>query len=266
MSYAAGCIPAEEIRRHLSGRFSTTVESYDIVESTNTLARAKAADGAPEGLVIISATQTGGRGRKGRSFFSPDGTGIYMSILLRPEMDAELALGVTTTAAVSVCRAIESLTCRNPGIKWVNDIFIDDRKVCGILTETAFGAAAGRPDYVVLGIGVNASEPKGGFPEEIRSIAGSVFAESETDRRAILAARIIDCFFEDYAEMKTGLPAQEYRRRCIVPGRRILVMKPDGARSATALSVDDRCRLLVQYEDMTTELLCSGEISIKLDI
>ncbi|MBR3862676.1 MAG: biotin--[Clostridia bacterium] len=96
-----------------------------------------------------------GRGRKGRSFFSPDGTGIYMSLLLRPQIHAELALRITTVAAVSVCQAIEKLSSRKPGIKWVNDIYMDGRKVCGILTETAL-ASGGRLEYAVLGIGVNA--------------------------------------------------------------------------------------------------------------
>ncbi len=265
MSPERGCIPAEGILRHLSGKAEITVESFDCVDSTNAVVRTRAADGAAEGLVVISSSQTQGRGRKGRSFFSPDGTGIYMSILLRPEMAAELALRVTTVAAVSVCQAIESLTGRNAGIKWVNDIFMNGRKVCGILTETAFGAAVGKPEYVVLGIGVNAVEPENGFPEEIREIAGSVFGKCSTDPRGQLAARIIDCFFENYSMMAEDSFAGEYRRRCIVPGHRVMVLKPDGSRQADALSVDDECRLLVRYDDGSTELLHSGEISIKLD-
>jgi len=265
MSPEKGCIPVEDILIYLSGTAEVTVESFDCVDSTNAVARTRAADGAPEGLVVISSAQTQGRGRKGRTFFSPDGTGIYMSILLRPEMSAEMALRVTTVAAVSVCQAIESLTGRNADIKWVNDIFMNGRKVCGILTETVFGASAGKPEYVVLGIGVNAVEPENGFPEEIRDIAGSVFERCSTDPRGLLAARIIDCFFENYAKMAENSFAGEYRQRCIVPGHRVMVVSPYGLRQADALSVDDECRLLVRYDDGRTELLHSGEISIKLD-
>ena len=159
-----GRLDSAEIRRFLrDAAKGFEPETFDTVDSTNSIARQRAAAGACEGLTLIASSQTTGRGRKGRNLFSPDGTGIYMSVLLRPQASPQIALRITTMAAVSVCQAIEGLCSREPGIKWVNDIYMDGRKVCGILTETAL-AAGGRLEYVVLGIGVNALEPEGGFP------------------------------------------------------------------------------------------------------
>jgi len=260
-----GRLDSAEIRRFLrDAAKGFEPETFDTVDSTNSIARQRAAEGAGEGLTIIASSQTAGRGRKGRSFFSPDGTGIYMSVLLRPQASPQIALRITTMAAVSVCQAIEGLCSREPGIKWVNDIYMDGRKVCGILTETAL-ASGGRLEYVVLGIGVNALEPEGGFPEDIKDIAGSVFAAEDGDMRARLAAEIMNRFAENYAGLENDSFAEEYRRRCIVPGQRVLVLKQDGSgREADALAVDDECRLLVRYDDGTEELLYSGEISIKM--
>ncbi len=266
MAEMIGIIHSVEINSRLHGAGGCfRVETYHTVDSTNAIARERAIEGEPEGLAVIASAQTAGRGRKGRSFFSPDNTGIYMSLLLRPRIHAGLALRITTVAAVSVCQAIEKLSESKPGIKWVNDIYIDGRKVCGILTETALEAAGGMLEYAVLGIGVNALEPEGGFPEEIRDIAGSVFSAQDGDLRAELAAEIINCFAENYARLDDEGFAEEYRRRCIVPGKRVMVLKQDSTREAYALDVDDECRLLVRYDDGSGELLCSGEISIKLN-
>ena len=218
MANTIGRIPADEINSRLHGAGGCfRIETFSVVDSTNAIARQRAIDGEAEGLAVLASAQTAGRGRKGRSFFSPDGTGIYLSLLLRPQIPAELALRITTVAAVSVCQAIEKLSSRKPGIKWVNDIYMDGRKVCGILTETAL-ASGGRLEYAVLGIGVNALEPAGGFPEDIRDIAGSVFTAEEGDMRAPLAAEIINCFAENYARLADDSLAQEYRSRCIGRG------------------------------------------------
>lgn len=258
-------IDSEEISRHLTDAAKgLRVETFGSVTSTNTIARERAVQGEDEGLVVIASSQTEGRGRKGRSFFSPDGTGIYMSLLLRPTVSPQLALRITTAAAVSVCQAIAQLTDRTPGIKWVNDILIDSRKVCGILTETALGSVPGQLDFAILGIGINALEPEGGFPDDIRDIAGSVFAVGESDRRAELAAGILSGFMENYPLLAQNSLADAYRSWCIVPGRRVRVLSECGVREALAVDVDDECRLMVRYDDGTEALLHSGEISIKL--
>jgi len=212
---------------------------------------------------MIAAAQTEGRGRLGRTFYSPDGTGLYMSILLRPTISANEALFITTAAAVAVCHAIERVSDRTARIKWVNDIFCDDKKVCGILTEAALDPETGGLSYAVLGIGVNVCDPQGGFPDELCRIAASVFGQREGDR-CQLAAAIIDEFFAEYATLSEGRFIEEYRARSMLCGRQITVKAPSGDRQATAVEVDEQCHLLVRYNDGTEEMLSSGDVSIRI--
>ncbi len=245
---------------HTKGLSLTVKES---VSSTNRLLKELAQQGAPEGSVMIASSQTEGRGRLGRTFFSPEGTGLYMSVLLRPCISPGEALSITTAAAVAVCRAIERVSSRVARIKWVNDIFCDDKKVCGILTEAAIEPETGGLSYAVLGIGVNAFDPAGGFPEELRDIAASVFGV-EKGNIAPLAAAILDEFFAEYAVLAEGRFIGEYRSRSLLCGRRVVVKAPTGDREATAVEVDEQCRLRVRYDDGREELLSSGEVSIRL--
>lgn len=128
------------------------IEVHKKVDSTNTMMRQRAVSGSAEGCVIIAGEQTNGRGRFGRSFYSPSDTGIYMSLLLRPTLTTDNSVLITTSAAVAVCEAIEKILSKTPQIKWVNDIYIDGKKVCGILTEASLGLESGMLEYVVLGI------------------------------------------------------------------------------------------------------------------
>ena len=233
-------------------------------ESTNTLLKKEAADGAPEGTIVIADRQTGGRGRMGRSFFSPEGTGIYMSILLRPDdMKPAEALRITTMAAVAACDAVDEVCGKKAMIKWVNDIFIDGRKTMGILTEASFGVH-NNIEYAVLGIGMNAYAPEGGFPEEIDKIAGAVFDEKKEDGRNMLAASFINHFFAYYDDRVNSGYSKRYREKSLAVGREITVLSPDGEKKAFAMDVDDECRLIVKYPDEKIEKLNSGEISIRL--
>ncbi len=244
---------------------SLDVRVFAEQESTNTTVRQLAADGAKEGTVVIAGRQTGGRGRRGRSFYSPQDTGIYMSILLRPSfISAKEALSITTMAAVAISEAIEAVSCEEAKIKWVNDIFMRGRKVCGILTEAAFGLEADSLEYAVLGLGINVNEPEGGFPDEIKDIAGAVFKEPVSDAKNRLAAEVINRFMAYYHSRDLVGYISEYRRRSFVIGKDVLVMAQDGPKPARALDVDEECRLIVQYPDGTKEALHSGEISIKL--
>lgn len=238
-----------------------TAECYDRVDSTNRLAKERAVQGAREGLVILADSQSAGRGRLGRSFCSPPGTGLYMSVLLRPQLPAQKALLITTAAAVAVCRAIERVSSRTAQIKWVNDVYCDGKKVCGILTEAAFDGD--RMAYAVLGIGINVNAPENGFSSEIQGIAGAVFDEGDGDR-ALLAAAVLDAFFEEYAHLSEERFTDEYRARSCLVGKLIVVKAPTGDREATALGVDEQCRLLVRYEDGEEEALSSGDVSIKI--
>ena len=244
--------PAEGVQMHLLPRVGSTMEE----------ARRLAAEGAPHGTVVLAEEQTAGRGRRGRSFFSPGGTGVYMSILLRPELSPEQSLGITTAAAVASARASEAVSGRMAGIKWVNDIYMEERKVCGILTEGA--AEEGRLRYAVVGIGCNACPPEGGFPPEVADIAGAVLPRFEPLARERLTAAVLNEFFALYPGIAAGAHAEEYRRRCMVPGRRVTVLRGGIATPALALEVDGECRLVVRYEDGRTEALSSGEISIRL--
>lgn len=251
---------------------SLRIEVLESVDSTNRLLHKKAAAKEDEGYVLVATAQTEGRGRFGRSFHSPAGTGIYMSVLLRPDMPLEKASTITTAAAVSVCRALEESSKTSPRIKWVNDILIDGKKVCGILTEASTNMESGRVEYIVLGIGINVYEPEGGFPDELRPIAGAVFKERHDDARNRVIAGILDSLFRLRRNgFDSGEFMEEYRRRCLVLGKRIQLLSQDTEskealfrtpRYATALDVDGEGRLLVRYEDGREEHLSSGEIRV----
>ena len=240
------------------------VEVCPCVSSTNTLLKAEAENGAPEGRVIVAGEQTAGRGRLGRSFFSPPGTGLYLSLLLRPKESAEAALRITTAAAVAVCEAIEALSGREAKIKWVNDVYLDGKKVCGILTEASLDLESGGLHYAILGIGVNALTPEGGFPEDLREIAGAVFeAGGAPELRCRLAAEILDRFLACYRAEDPAALFERYRARCFVLGRRVTVLSGGiaiGEGEAVGLEQDYRLRL--RYDDGTEGLLQSGEVSV----
>lgn len=251
-----------------SGRIR--LEVFDSIDSTNNVCRDKASLGEKDGFIAVAANQTQGRGRRGRSFYSPDNTGLYMSILLRPSgFDARQALRFTTMAAVAVSEAIEEISGKPAGIKWVNDIYMNGLKVCGILTEASFDLESGNLDYAVVGIGINLFEPEGGFPEEIRDIAGAVFTVDDSqgaNARASLAAKIIRRFFAYYEGSSSGSSdyISKYRAKCLVIGRDITVLSAGASPArAHALDIDDECGLIVRYEDGRTETLRSGEISIR---
>ena len=231
--------------------------------STNLTVRNAAENGEPEGLVLIADRQTAGRGRAGRRFFSPGGTGLYMSFLFRPEKEASSSLTVTTAAAVAVADAIETVSGREPEIKWVNDVLLDGKKVCGILTEGTIRPGTDRLSYAVLGIGINVTEPDGGFPPEIREIAGAVCRETVPGFRNRLAAAVI----ENVLSCCRNAPGEDiferYRRRLALIGRPVTVMKPGACgRPATAMALDRAYRLLVGYGDGTEEWLDSGEVRL----
>lgn len=232
--------------------------------STNTSVRQMAASGAPEGAVLLSGCQTQGRGRLGRTFFSPPDTGVYLSLLLRPaQCRAQDAVRLTTMAAVAVCEAIEAVSGAQAQIKWVNDIFMHGRKVCGILTEAALGLEDGCLEYAVLGIGLNVYPPQAGFPEDLQSVAGAVFSDRQDDGKNRLVAAFLNGFWNIYRQ--PGDYAARYRARSLVIGREIEVLRAGQQCPARALDVDNDCRLHVQYADGTTDCLSAGEITIRME-
>ena len=235
------------------------------VTSTNALVKENAAKGEKEGLILVADHQTQGRGRYGRTFFSPDGSGVYFSILLRPQMRADDAPSLTTLAAVAVARGIEKVFADSVEIKWVNDLFFNGKKICGILTEGSFDMETNGMEYVVVGIGINVYEPQGGFPVELESIAGSLAYQKEIkkDNRNRLVAECINYFFEYYYNFSRKKYLDDYRKRSMILGKQIEVIKGEAYELAKAVDIDAECRLLVEYPDGKQELLSSGEVRIR---
>ena len=184
-------------------------------DSTNRYAKELAAKGTPAGTVVIANRQSAGRGRLGRSFFSPEDKGIYMSILLRPKLQPERAAMITSMAAVAVARAIERAGGVEAQIKWVNDIFLNQKKVCGILTEAGFDAVSGRMDYAVLGIGVNVGVMD--FPAELKKIATSVSNECGFEvAKETLTEEILRELEQWYPTLEDGSFLEESKKRSIL--------------------------------------------------
>ena len=262
MSDKEDVLSAESVSAHLSGAASKLkIEVHNVLDSTNRAVRELAINGEPEGKVIIALEQTAGRGRKNRAFFSPCETGIYMSVLLRPQMAATDAALITTAAAVATAQAIEKHTSKQAQIKWVNDIFVDGKKVCGILTEAGLSTETAMLDYAVLGIGVNVTSPKDGFPQELTDIATSLFEHGKIKNiRSVIAADILNIFMDYYGNLAEREYMDEYKKRLFILGEKITVFQGDSVRSSTALDINDDCHLLVQYDDGTKEYLVGGEI------
>lgn len=262
LSENADILCAGGIEKHLHDG-GLRIQVLPSASSTNTLLREQANAGAPEGLVILANTQTRGHGRYGRSFFSPADSGLYMSLLLRPHgYSPEQAASLTTMAAVAACEAIEAVSGCKAAIKWVNDVLIAGKKVCGILTEGAVSLENQSMEYVVLGIGINVYPPREGFPEELQEIAGFVLDRQQADGKNALAAGFLNRFMGYYRRNDRDY-AQAYRERSVVIGREIDVIVPSGSRRALALDIDRDCRLLVRYENGEIARLSSGEVSIR---
>ena len=256
----------EDIRRFLRHQ-ELTLRLYPSVGSTNTLLRELAAGGAPAGLVLLAEEQTAGRGRMGRSFFSPAGTGLYGSLLLRPPYSAEKAMRLTPCAAVAVAETLEELSGRPAQIKWVNDVFVGGKKVCGILTEAGIDGESVSPRWVVVGFGVNLRSPEGGFPEELRAAAGAVFGPEERPGLcARLAAGILDRLTDYAADPAAPAVWEAYRSRSLVLGRKVNILSPGAAPvPAEAVGLGEDYSLLVRLEDGSLTSLNSGEVSVRVD-
>ncbi len=213
-----------------------------------------------ETVLFVADSQTAGRGRKGRSFFSPKGTGIYMSLLIHPELSAEECTLITPLCAVATAEAIENVTGIKADIKWVNDIFVGGKKVAGILTEGAFTQKGA--DYIIVGIGINLSAPEGGFPEEIRDIAGALTVKIEGLREKLIA-ETVNRFMYHLNKIKGREFIPLYRDRLFFLGKEITVISSQGNYRATASDIDEMCRLTVRTEEGELKILNSGEISVK---
>ena len=239
------------------------IRVYDTVDSTNTMLKENAL-ALPDKTIIVAKNQTAGRGSKGRSFQSPN-TGIYFSILLKPDdISANESIMFTIIAAVAVSKSIEDITGKAVGIKWVNDIFMNNRKVCGILTE---GSVTGGNllQYAVVGIGINITRPKGGFDSSIEDIAGAILP-SGSDLNTVackLVASTVNYFFCYYSNFNKREYVREYREHLFILGQRIYLEEDNRQVLATAVDIDDDCHLIVKTDNGDTKTLPFGEVSIR---
>ena len=266
LSDSTDIISVQGIKKYLCQEISDMdITVFETVDSSNAVIKEKANNNAGEGCLVVANEQTSGRGRVGRAFFSPKDTGIYMSLLIRPEnFYADQAVRITTMAAVAVCEAIEAVSGEKAEIKWVNDIFVNNKKVCGILTEGSFDIESGLMNYAVLGIGMNVYKPTDGFPNELENIAGAIFENNECDAKNRLIAQFLNRFYKYYNSEDSHEYVENYRNRSFVIGKEIKIISGNKSNIAVALGIDDKCRLLVRYPDGKEECCSSGEISIIL--
>ena len=234
---------------------------YPSVDSTSLRAKDAAKNGAKTGLCIVADTQTAGRGRLGRTFLSPDGNGVYMSVLLRLPVDPQRTPRITAATAVGVARAIER-TVQNPvGIKWVNDLYMRGKKVCGILTESAMNT---ENNSVVIGIGVNLSDAQ--IPSQIADIAGGIVTDNAIPpAREKLIAEILNQIEPLLLPTVSDAFLPEYRARSIVIGKEVSVIRNQQTIChGQAVAIDDSARLIVALDNNEQITLHSGEISCKI--
>ena len=238
----------------------------ETVDSTNNEAKKRALTGAPDRTVIVSDEQTGGRGRRGRSFYSPKGSGLYLTYLVYPDAPAEKVSRFTACAAVAVTEAVRKACGLETEIKWPNDILCRGRKLCGILTEAAVEAETGSLQYMICGIGINLLQREEDFPEEIRQTAGSLaMMREEPPSRLGLAAALINELDRVYAGWQTDDPEirRLFRERCSTVGRRIVIFAGAEKKEAFAREIGEDFGLVVEYPGGRLETLRAGEVSVR---
>lgn len=264
-------IQAQELEQAITARleghpWEKLVHVVDTVDSTNTLLRTMAEEGAPQGTCLIALEQTQGRGRQGRSFSSPKGAGLYFSLLLRPVCSPAEAGHVTAMAAVAACDAIETVTGLRPAIKWVNDLVLENRKLAGILTEMDADWISNTINYIIVGIGINLNQKLSDFPPELESTATSlrIKTKKETGLSVIAAALMLR-----FSQMCSGIVTKKalwlrrYREDCVTLGREIKVLRGDSIRYGWAVDIDEDGGLIVRYPGGKTETVSSGEVSVR---
>lgn len=210
--------------------------------------------------MVIAGHQTGGRGRMGRTFLSPAGMGIYMSVILRPNCRPDELMHLTCATAVAMCDAVEESAGFRPGIKWTNDLVYQGKKLAGILTELSLDAKSGLADNVVIGIGINCCQTEAEFPPEL-PFAGSLAMFGNADRCRVAAAMIHTLSRMELSQ-KDAVLAQ-YRRDCITLGKDISLVRGNVIRHGHAEDIDSEGALVVRFADGSTEAVSSGEVSIR---
>lgn len=239
---------------------------FDCIGSTNDHAKELAQGGAPHGTVVIAGHQTGGRGRMGRKFDSPPGAGVYMSVILRPDCKAEALMHLTCAAAVAACNAVEDAFGFRPGIKWINDLVFDKKKLGGILTELSIDPASQTVLYAIVGIGINCCQQPEDFPPELQKIAtsASVICQKDIDPGK-LSTSLIQAFSRISPVLLSEKKAimQAYAKDCITLGQTVQVIRGEDRRQGKAVELDQDGGLIVAYSDGTVEAVQSGEVSVR---
>lgn len=258
-------IPAEDkLKEQLSEEMEqTNIFVYDTIDSTNDEAKRQWKEHKKAPCLFVSDEQTGGRGRRGRSFYSPKGTGIYMSLLIQPKTGLEDAVHITTATAVVVAKVLQEYTDESIGIKWVNDIYAGNKKVCGILTEAVIEPDATEKPAVVVGIGINLSTVE--FPEEIREIAGGLAVQDRDVDANELIARITKGVLAFSENMQDCTYVEDYRKMSVVLGREIRYNEGDAFVTARAIDIDSEGGLMVELSDGSVKVLKTGEITVRLE-
>ena len=229
------------------------------IDSTNNEAKRQIAEGKTGTALIVTESQTAGRGRQGKSFFSPAGAGIYMTLALPTRLPLTAAVSVTTAAAVAAFRAIRDETGVTCDIKWVNDLYLNGKKVAGILTEAISDFEAGEVRHLIIGIGINLYPAD--YPDEIANIATPLGKERVNRNRLI--ARLVDRLFECLSQLGSGAHLDTYRRHSMVIGREITYLRDGVTTAARAIDIDEDGWLVVEHPDGTRDLLNSGEITVR---
>ena len=252
-------VSAEGIKPFLLKEHPLIVRS--LVSSTNTELKRLSADGASDETVMIALEQTDGRGRRGNSFFSPVG-GIYISFLIRPKnittSDAPL---ITTAAAVAICRAVKNIYNTDLEIKWINDLFLDRKKVCGILTEASSSFENGCVESIVVGAGINLSFPKQGYPAELNDIIGNICGDKTPNTKNRFCAELINQFYSIAKNFNSREFLDEYKDRLFILNKKVAVKTENDSFDATAIDIDRNACLVVNHNGKEITLN-SGEVSI----
>ena len=258
-------ISKEGITLYLNDEFKyIDIYTYKKVTSTNDIAKKLALNGAKHGTIVISEEQTNGKGRLGRSFYSPANTGIYMSIILKLSLTTMDSVLITTSSAVAICDAIEKLTGINCQIKWINDIYLNGKKIAGILAETSINFESKTIDYLILGIGLNFTQPKNDFPEELRKIASSLFEHNNsTINRNLLCAEIANNILNMISKIENYDFISEYKKRSIVLNQDIIYTSKGISLIGKAIDIANDGSLIVKNSDGSTKILNSGDITIR---
>lgn len=238
----------------------------ETVDSTNNYAKTLAMSGGADGTAIVADEQTGGRGRLGRSFLSPKGKGVYLTLLYRPDIPPARAVNLTAFSAVAVCDGIEAAVGVRPGIKWTNDIVLGGRKLCGILTEMAVEGETGALQYIITGIGMNINHAPEDFPPDVRVMATSLSQQlGHPVERGKLCACVINALEDMYAAWLSdgGDYRQRYRDGCLTLGNPVRLIRSDRTEEAFAEDIDRDFGLIVRYPDGRRETVTAGEVSVR---